>query len=263
MGGFGSGRRRDAARWRKAVELRARGLALSEIGRRLGISHEGARQIIRRSGPEAALPAMRCAACGATVASLAAARDAGRAFCRACLSARPDVPLPDRLRSLRLAAGLSQRALSRQADASVHVIGGIERGEWTNPVWPTVRALVAALGVELVPGRRLTFPPCPGQGPGAVACRECGRTIARGAGSIRTNGAAYCLSCLARHPEANFGERLKAHRLAAGLMMEALGKRVGVAHQPVCEYESGRRMPQWRALVKLVGVLGLGLVDFR
>ena len=45
--------------------------------------------------------------------------------------------------------------------------------------------------------------------------------------------------------------------------MEALGKRVGVAHQPVCDYESGRSVPKWRALVKLVGVLGLGLVDFR
>jgi transcriptional regulator with XRE-family HTH domain len=263
MGGPGSGRKRDPARWRKAAALRARGLSLSQIGRRLGITHQGVRHIIRRSGPAAALPAVCCSACGATVAGLAAARDAGRAFCRACLSARLDVPLPDRLRSLRLASGLSQLALSRQADVSAHVISGIERGEWTNPAWPTVRALVAVLGVELVPGRRLTFPPCPRQGPGAVACLECGRTIARGAGSIRTNGAAYCLDCLARHPEASFGERLKAHRLTAGLTMEALGKRVGVAHQPVCDYESGRSVPKWRALVKLVGVLGLGLVDFR
>jgi transcriptional regulator with XRE-family HTH domain len=260
MGGPGSGRRRDPAWWRKAVDLRARGLSLPEISRRLGITHQGVRRILRRSGPAARLPAVCCAACGATAASLTADRDAGRAFCRACLSARADVPRPDRLRSLRLASGPSQRALSRQADVSVHVISGIDRGEWTNPVWPTVRALVAALGVELVPGCRLTFPPGPGQAPGAVACRECGRTIVRGTGSIRTNGAAYCLGCLARHPEASFGERLKAHRLAAGLTVEALGKRVGVPHKPVCDYERGRMVPQWRALVPLVGVLGLGLV---
>ena len=50
-----------------------------------------------------------------------------------------------------------------------------------------------------------------------MVSRECGRTIARGAGSILTNGPAYCLTSLARHPEATFAERLKAHRLAAGL----------------------------------------------
>jgi hypothetical protein len=96
-----------------------------------------------------------------------------------------------------------------------------------------------------------------------VACRESGRTIARGAGSIRTNGAAYCLGCLARPPEASFGGRLKAHRLAAGLTLEARGGRVGVPYQAVCDYESGRRVPQWRTLVRLVGVLGVGLVDVK
>jgi hypothetical protein len=123
--------------------------------------------------------------------------------------------------------------------------------------------LIDVLGVELVPGRRLTFPPCPGQGPGAVARLECGRTIVRGAGSIRTNGAPYCLGCLARHPEATFADRLKAHRLAAGLTLMGLAERIGVPHQRVCDYECGRRFPQWRALAKLVGVLGMGLVDSR
>jgi hypothetical protein len=33
-----------------------------------------------------------------------------------------------------------------------------------------------------------------------------------------------------------------------------------VPHQQVCDYECGRSVPQSRALVKLVGVLGLGLV---
>jgi hypothetical protein len=60
--------------------------------------------------------------------------------------------------------------------------------------WPVVRPLCDLLGVESLPGRRLTLPPCPGEGPGAVACRECGRTIARGTGSIRTSGPAYGLA---------------------------------------------------------------------
>jgi hypothetical protein len=33
MGGPGSGRKRDPARWRKAVDLRTRGLSLPPIGR--------------------------------------------------------------------------------------------------------------------------------------------------------------------------------------------------------------------------------------
>jgi hypothetical protein len=56
-----------------------------------------------------------------------------------------------------------------------------------------------------------------------------------------TNGPAFCLTCLARHPDASFADRLKAHRLAAGL--EALGERVGKPPQWVSDYESGRRVP--------------------
>jgi hypothetical protein len=68
-------------------------------------------------------------------------------------------------------------------------------------------------------------------------------------------------SCLARHPEATFADQLKAHRLAAGLTLEALGERAGIQRQRVSDYECGRRVLKWRALVKLVAVLGLGLVD--
>jgi hypothetical protein len=75
MGGPGSGRKHDPVRWRKATELRARGLSLPQISRKLGMTHQGVRDIIRRSGPAAALPAVRCAPCGATVASLAEARE--------------------------------------------------------------------------------------------------------------------------------------------------------------------------------------------
>jgi hypothetical protein len=39
-----------------------------------------------------------------------------------------------------------------------------------------------------------------------------------------------------------------------------LAERVGVPHQQVCDYECGRTLPQWRTLVGLVGVLGVGVV---
>jgi hypothetical protein len=94
-----------------------------------------------------------------------------------------------------------------------------------------------------------------------VACRECGRTSSRGAGSIRTNGPAFCLLCLAQHPEATFADRLTAHRLAAGLTLMTLAERVGSPHQRVCDYERGRSAPQWGTLVGLVEGLGAGPVD--
>jgi transcriptional regulator with XRE-family HTH domain len=68
---------------------------------------------------------------------------------------------------------------------------------------------------------------------------------------------------LTRHPEAAFADRLKAHRLAAGLTLEALGERAGIQRQRVSDYECGRRVLKWRALVKLVGVLGVGVVGER
>jgi DNA-binding XRE family transcriptional regulator len=145
------------------------------------------------------------------LADRADSRDLGRVYCRGCLSARPDVPLAAR-GSPRLAVGMTQGQLAERAGLPRSVVGDMEREARTNPGWQLVQPLIEVLGVELVPGRRLTFPPCPDEGPGAVACRECGWTIARGAGSIRTNGPTYCLRCLARHPEATFADRLNRGR---------------------------------------------------
>ena len=42
----GSGRAPDLARRRLAAALRAQGLTFTEIGRRLGITHQGARHLV-------------------------------------------------------------------------------------------------------------------------------------------------------------------------------------------------------------------------
>jgi hypothetical protein len=62
-------------------------------------------------------------------------------------------------------------------------------------------------------------------------------------------------------PGATFADRVKAHRLAAVLTLVGLAERISVPHQRVCDYECGRYAPQWRALVGLVEVLGVGLVS--
>jgi transcriptional regulator with XRE-family HTH domain len=74
---------------------------------------------------------------------------------------------------------------------------------------------------------------------------------------------AFCLACLTRHSETSVGERLRARRRAAGLTLGAVAEGIGSQVKNLSAYERGQSVPQWGALVKLVEVLGLGLVDFR
>jgi transcriptional regulator with XRE-family HTH domain len=48
--------------------------------------------------------------------------------------------------------------------------------------------------------------------------------------------------------------------LAAGLTLDALAERIGGQAENLSAYERGQSVPKWGALVKLVEVLGLGLV---
>jgi hypothetical protein len=59
-----------------------------------------------------------------------------------------------------------------------------------------------------------------------ICCFGCGTVIVKGRGPWLHNGPVYCLVCLAKTPNALFGQRLKAHRLAAGLTLRLLGERV-------------------------------------
>jgi DNA-binding XRE family transcriptional regulator len=93
-----------------------------------------------------------------------------------------------------------------------------------------------------------------------VPCAACGRDIVS-AGALPTDaGSAVCLRCLARRPGAPFAQRLKSHRLAAGLTKAELAKRAAMTHNTVRHYESGAREPRWKHLARLVRVLGSGLV---
>jgi hypothetical protein len=93
-----------------------------------------------------------------------------------------------------------------------------------------------------------------------LPCRDCGGAVAEEHPNARRNGPVLCLACLARRPGATFGERLKAHRLAAGLTLEALAARCGIRYQRLSAYERGAQQPAWTNPVKLVGALGPGLL---
>jgi transcriptional regulator with XRE-family HTH domain len=59
------------------------------------------------------------------------------------------MPLKDRLRELRTAAGLTQQALAFKAGLSVSVVAHIESGRIPDPRLSTLRALAKAMGVAL------------------------------------------------------------------------------------------------------------------
>ncbi len=49
----------------------------------------------------------------------------------------------------------------------------------------------------------------------SIDCSECGQPITRRASRGSTNPPTFCLRCLAKHPRATLGQRLRAFRLAA------------------------------------------------
>jgi transcriptional regulator with XRE-family HTH domain len=103
-----------------------------------------------------------------------------------------------------------------------------------HPSWRGIARLVLVLGSEILPastgepaGR---LPLAPARGPG-LRCRCCGGVIATGSPRFARNGPAVCLACLPTGPDAPFGVRLKACRLAAGLTQRGLAKRAGLHPQ--------------------------------
>jgi transcriptional regulator with XRE-family HTH domain len=90
-----------------------------------------------------------------------------------------------------------------------------------------------------------------------VCCRDCEAPLNQVAARKGDHLVALCPECAAGAP---FGQRLKAHRLAAGLTLQELGRGVGLAWESVARLEAGRHsLPHPATLEKLVGVLGESL----
>jgi transcriptional regulator with XRE-family HTH domain len=66
-----------------------------------------------------------------------------------------------------------------------------------------------------------------------------------------------CLPCLARRPRASFAQRLRAHRIAAGLSRAALARKAGLARRAVAILERGEHRPQRGTLRRLAEALGV------
>jgi transcriptional regulator with XRE-family HTH domain len=136
------------------ARLRDQGLTLREIGRRLGVSKVAVCRMLRRIGHERPPAVFTCAGCRREVASPAALpADSGAALCLPCLRKRPGAPLAQRLRALRLAAGLTKKELARRAGLSRVVVRKYESWE-LSPRPASLTRLVGVLGPKLLPPGR-------------------------------------------------------------------------------------------------------------
>jgi transcriptional regulator with XRE-family HTH domain len=143
-----SGRKPDLSRWRRAIDLRARGLTLSEIGRRLGLTKQGV-SLALKSAVRAKRRAVPCYACGVAIVSAGALpSDAGKALCLSCLDRSPGAPFGQRLKAFRLAAGLAMADLNQWAQLAPGMVWQYER-EHRHPSPATRARLAKALRISL------------------------------------------------------------------------------------------------------------------
>jgi transcriptional regulator with XRE-family HTH domain len=145
------GRKPDTARRKRAASLYARGLSLAQVGARLGCTRQTAHYLLRAAGVKTRweVPVL-CACCGALVAQVHPTAPVDDSYCGPCLAARPDAPFGVRLRSRRLAAGLTQGGLARRAGVGTLAVYYYEAGR-RRPTPPVLARLEAMLGTRLPP----------------------------------------------------------------------------------------------------------------
>jgi transcriptional regulator with XRE-family HTH domain len=142
-----SGRTPDWERRRQVVELRAQGLTMKEIGRRLGVTQQAVSCLLKNTPPRV-LPDVCCRVCGVWVADLRVApRGEENALCLACLGNEPFTPAGQRLKAFRLAAGLTFVELAARAGIAPDKVRRYERGR-QKPSSATRVKLANALGIS-------------------------------------------------------------------------------------------------------------------
>jgi transcriptional regulator with XRE-family HTH domain len=93
-----------------------------------------------------------------------------------------------------------------------------------------------------------------------VRCDRCRRLVWADP-PVPLDGPVPCLRCLAGQPDATFGRRLRAHRVAAKLTLPELARRTRLHRTTLDAYERDVKTPAWPSLTRLLGVLGLRLLQ--
>jgi transcriptional regulator with XRE-family HTH domain len=147
-----SGRKPNLERRRQVVQLRDRGLTLDQIAGRFGVSKQAIWSLLHGRPPRTAARAVACTCCGGMILSPGALRrDATTALCLGCLRRRPEAPFGQRLKALRLAAGLSRTELAARSGLAPGSLRAYEDG-LRNPHTRSAARLARVLGDDLLAG---------------------------------------------------------------------------------------------------------------
>jgi transcriptional regulator with XRE-family HTH domain len=138
---------RDETKRRKLLQLRDQGWPNAEIARRLGVSRQCIHQMLKTIGTVGQRP-LRCAGCKGIISARALTGRVMKVLCLDCLTRRPDATFCQRLKALRLAAGLTQAELGRKSGVSKITIQSQEVGR-NEPTRSNLAKLVAVLGEDL------------------------------------------------------------------------------------------------------------------
>ena len=114
---------------KKVVSLRQKGKSLAQIGKILGVSRQRISWLLQTEGKMTADATVRTVTCPACLRKreCIVAMAAEEALCDGCL--KPDSPFGERLRSLRLSAGLRRKDLERLSKVDSHAIRDFEEGK--------------------------------------------------------------------------------------------------------------------------------------
>jgi DNA-binding XRE family transcriptional regulator len=152
-----SGRKPDLERRQHALKLRDRGWSLSAIAHKYGVTKQAVWSLLNVRPQRTRTRTATCSCCGSLIVSDGAvSHDEGSALCLDCLELLPNVSFAQRLRSLRLAAGLSRTDLAVRSGISPGSIRAYE-DESRRPHPRTLRQLAQFLGTSLL-SDTLLFP---------------------------------------------------------------------------------------------------------
>ncbi len=145
-----SGRKPDVERRRRAARLRAGGFTLASIAEKLGVSRQAIWSLLNTRPQLTQARALTCRGCGALIISAGALPgDTDSALCLDCVEAEPDLSFGQRLKALRLAAGLTRSELAVQTGISTGSIRAYEEDRRT-PHLRSIARLASLLGNHLL-----------------------------------------------------------------------------------------------------------------
>ncbi len=144
------GRNPDELLRLRIATLRSKGLTFTQIGKRLGISRQGAYGLLIRSKQTVEVPGICCRECKKEICPWKRSLRGGirrnpPTWCLVCLAKHPEATLGQRIASHRLQARLTRFELAKKVGVSVNFLTMTEQDR-VSPRWKFLKKLVRLFG---------------------------------------------------------------------------------------------------------------------